>query len=196
PSRRFSLRGVRAEAMEGLRWLYRHRTLGPYVLSTHGWFLVNAVAGATLPLFALRTIGLSPFGLGLALAAGGAGGLLGARFGVGRVVIASIVGNGLAWAVIASGWDGWSGWLVFGAGQFLLGLSMGTANPNEMGFLQSITPDHLQGRSNATRRSINRSMIVIGAPLGGLLADAVGYRAPLYGAAVGFGLVASSLAIS
>jgi MFS family permease len=204
PSRRFSLRGVRDEAVEGLRWIYRHRILGPYVLSTHGWFLVNAVAGATLPLFALRTIGLSPFGLGLALAAGGAGGLLGAlsattlgaRFGVGRVVIASIVGNGLAWAVIASGWHGWSGWLVFGAGQFLLGLSMGTANPNEMGFLQSITPDHLQGRSNATRRSINRSMIVIGAPLGGLLADAVGYRPVLYAAAVGFGLVSASLAIS
>jgi predicted MFS family arabinose efflux permease len=62
--------------------------------------------------------------------------------------------------------------------------------------MQSITPDHLQGRSNATRRSINRTMIVIGAPLGGVLADAVGYRATLYGAAVGFGLVASSLAIS
>ncbi|HJQ00639.1 MAG TPA: MFS transporter [Jatrophihabitans sp.] len=204
PSRRFSLRGVRDEAIEGLRWVYRHRTLGPYVLSTHGWFLVNAIAGATLPLFALQTIGLSPFGLGLALAAAGVGGLLGAlsaaavgaRFGVGRVVIASIVGNGLAWAVIASGWHGWNGWVVFGIGQFLLGLTMGTANANEMGYLQSITPDQLQGRSNATRRSINRAMIVIGAPLGGLLADVVGYRPMLYAAAAGFGLVSASLAIS
>jgi MFS family permease len=204
PSRRFSLRGVRGEAVEGLRWLYRHRTLGPYVLSTHGWFLVNAVAGATLPVFALRTLGLSPFGLGLALAAGGAGGLLGAlnatalgaRFGAGRTVIASIVGNGMAWALIASGWHGWVGWVVFGVGEFLLGLTMGTANANEMGYMQSITPDHLQGRSNATRRSINRAMIVIGAPLGGVLADAVGYRPTLYAAAVGFGLVSASLAMS
>jgi MFS family permease len=204
PSRRFSLRGVRGEAVEGLRWVYRHRTLGPYVLSTHGWFLVNAVAGATLPLFALRTIGLSPFGLGLALAAAGAGGLLGAlsatalgaRFGAGHIVIASILGNGTAWALIASAWHGWGGWIVFGAGEFLLGLTMGTANANEMGYLQSITPDHLQGRSNATRRSINRAMIVIGAPLGGLLADAVGYRPMLYAAAVGFGLVSASLGVS
>jgi MFS family permease len=199
-----SLRGVRGEAVEGLRWIYRHRTLGPYVLSTHGWFLVNAIAGATLPLFALRTIGLSPFGLGLALAAGGAGGLLGAlsatglgaRFGAGRIVIASIVGNGMAWALIASSWQGWGGWIVFGVGEFLLGLTMGTANANEMGYMQSITPDHLQGRSNATRRSINRAMIVVGAPLGGVLADAVGYRPTLYAAAVGFGLVSASLAIS
>ncbi|HEV7656554.1 MAG TPA: MFS transporter [Mycobacteriales bacterium] len=204
PSRRFSLRGVRGEAVEGLRWLYRHRTLGPYALSAHGWFLVNAVAGATLPLFALRTLDLSPFGFGLALAAGGAGGLLGAlsatalgaRFGAGRIVIASIVGNGMAWAVIASGGPGGGGWVVFGVGEFLLGVTMGTANANEMGYGQSITPDHLQGRSNATRRSINRAMIVIGAPLGGVLADAVGYRPVLYAAAVGFGLVSASLALS
>ena len=204
PSRRFSLRGVRGEAVEGLRWIYRHRTLGPYVLSTHGWFLVNAIASTTLPVFALRTVGLSPLGLGLALAAAGVGGLLGAlsstalgaRFGAGRIVIASILGNGMAWAVIASGWHGWGGWIVFGIGEFLLGLTMGTANANEMGYMQSITPDHLQGRSNATRRSINRAMIVIGAPLGGVLADAVGYRPMLYTAAVGFGVVAASLAIT
>jgi MFS family permease len=204
PSRRFSLRGVGGDAVEGLRWVYRHRMLGPYVLSTHGWFLVNAVAGATLPLFALRTIGLSPFGLGLALSAAGAGGLLGAlsatalgaRFGAGRIVIASIAGDGAAWALIASGWHGWVGWGVFGAGQFLLGLAMGTANANEMGYMQSITPDHLQGRSNATRRSVNRAMIVIGAPLGGVLADAVGYRPMLYAAAAGFGLVSICLAAS
>jgi MFS family permease len=204
PSRRFSLRGVRGEAAIGLRWLYRHRTLGPQALSTHGWFLVNAVASATLPLFALRTLSLSPFGLGLALAAGGAGGLLGAlgapalgaRFGAGPVVIASFAGNGLAWAVIASGSSGWGGWIVFGVGEFLLGLTMGTANANEMGYLQSITPDHLQGRSNATRRSVNRAMIVLGAPVGGLLADAVGYRLMLYAAAMGFVLVSAGLALS
>jgi MFS family permease len=102
----------------------------------------------------------------------------------------------MAWALIASSCHGWGGWVVFGVGEFLLGLTMGTANANEMGYMQSITPDHLQGRSNATRRSINRAMIVVGAPLGGVLADAVGYRPTLYGAAVGFGLVSASLAIS
>ena len=73
---------------------------------------------------------------------------------------------------------------------------MGTANANEMGYLQASTPDHLQGRSNATRRSVNRAMIVLGAPTGGLLADAVGYRPMLYAAATGFGLVSASLALS
>jgi hypothetical protein len=53
-----------------------------------------------------------------------------------------------------------------GAGQFLPGLSMGAENANEMGYRQTVTPDRLQGRMNATMRSINRSMIVIGAPSG------------------------------
>jgi hypothetical protein len=50
------------------------------------------------------------------------------------------------------------------AGLFLLGLTMGSTNANEMGYSQSITPDHMQGRTNAARRSTNRAMIVIGAP--------------------------------
>ena len=102
----------------------------------------------------------------------------------------------MAWALIASSWQGWGGWIVFGVGEFLLGLTMGTANANEMGYTQSITPDHLQGRSNATRRSLNRAMVVIGAPLGGVLADAVGYRPMLYAAAAGFAVVSTCLAIS
>ena len=204
PSRRLSLRGVGGEAAEGLRWLYRHRTLGPYVLSTHGWFVVNAVGNVTVPLFALRAIDLSPFGYGLALAAAGTGGLLGAlsapalghRYGAGRVVIASHLGNGLAFATMAASGAGWGGWIVFGAGQFLLGTTMGTSNSNEMGYLQSVTPDHLQGRSNATRRSANRAMIVVGAPLGGVLADAVGYRVMLVAVAAGFAVVSAVLALS
>ena len=75
---------------------------------------------------------------------------------------------------------------MFGAGQFLLGLSMGAENANEMGYRQSVTPDRLQGRMNATMRSVNRAMIVIGAPLGGFLGDRFGYRTMLWTAASGF----------
>jgi hypothetical protein len=204
PSRPLSLRGVRGEAAEGLRWVYRHRTLAPFAITTHAWFLVNSVAGATLPAFALRTVGFSPLGFGLALAVGGVGGLvgalnstrLGARFGVGAVVIGSIVGTGLGWAVIAMGWHAGAGWVVFGAGQFLVGITMGASNANEMAYRQAITPDHLQGRTNATMRSINRAMVVFGAPVGGLLADTVGYRVMLFAAAIGFGVVAAALAAS
>ena len=83
-----------------------------------------------------------------------------------------------------------------GAGQFLLGLSMGTENANEMGYRQTVTPDRLQGRMNATMRSINRSMIVIGAPLGGFLGDRIGYNNMLWIAALGFLAGATTLGLS
>ncbi len=204
PSRRVSLRGVRAEAAQGLRWLYRHRMLRPYALSTHVWFLANAIANTVLAAFALRTVRLSVFGYGVVLAIGGVGGLLGAlastrlgaRFGAGRIVIASMIGNAVGWATIALSSAHWSGWVVFGLGELLLGISMGTGNANEMGYKQSVTPDHLQGRSNATMRSINRSMIVVGAPLGGLLGDVIGFRSMLWIAAGGFLCIAIALSRS
>jgi MFS family permease len=202
--RQLSVRGVRGEAVEGLRWVYQHATLRALAMSTHAWFFFSAVTGATLIPFALRTLHLNAFGLGLALAAAGAGGLLGSlvavrlgmRFGAGRVVIACRAATALAWALVALSPDHLAGWLLFGAGQFILGLSLGAENANEMGYRQTVTPDRLQGRMNATMRSINRAMIVIGAPLGGLLGDKIGYRSMLWIASLGFLAVATTLGLS
>lgn len=201
PGSPVSVRGIPRDAMEGLRWVYTHATLRPLALSTHGWFLCAAVGSAVLPSFALRTLGLSPFGLGLALAAGGVGGLagslaatrLGARYGSGRVVIACRALTAGAWALVALSTASWSGWVLLGAGQLLLGLSLGAENANEMGYRQVVTPDRLQGRMNATMRSINRAMIVIGAPVGGILGDAIGYQPMIWAAAGGFLVVAIAL---
>jgi MFS family permease len=204
PSRPVSVHGIASEAAQGLRWVYGHRTLRPLAMSTHGWFLCSAVTGAVLPLFALRTLGLSPFGFGLAVAAGGAGGLLGSltatrlgvRFGTGRVIIACRALTGISWALMAASPPHWLGWALFSAGQTLLGLSMGAENANELGYRQAVTPDALQGRMNATMRSVNRAMIVVGAPIGGILGDTIGARPMLWTAAGGFIVAATTLALS
>lgn len=201
PTRRVTLRGVRGEAVEGLRWVYRNRTLTPLAIGSHAWWLFFSVVNVIVPPFALRTLGLSAFGFGIALAFGGIGGLvgalgatrLGAHFGVGRVVIASHVGMALAVAAVAVSSGQWVGWIVFGVGELLIGISIGVSNANSMGYRQAITPDHLQGRSNGTMRSINRAMVVVGAPLGGLLADAVGFRFVLWFSVAGFLMVAAAL---
>ena len=205
PTRRGSWRAVVPEALEGLRWVYRHRVIAPYAIATHAWFLCFSAAGAVLAPFALTTLGLGAFRFGVALAVGGVGALvgslvavrLGLRFGVGRVVIVSIAVTAGAWAVTAlSGGPGWSAWVVLSLGQLTLGVSMGVSNANELGYRQAVTPDALQGRSNATMRSINRAMIVVGAPLGGIVADAIGFRPVLWTAAGGFVVVALVLLVS
>jgi len=198
---------LRQEIDEGLRWIYRHRTLAPLAISTHGWFVCNSMVTTVFVPFVLLRLHLTPFELGLALAAAGGTGLLGSlystrlglRWGAGRAVIACRALMPVAWAIVALAPASASHWITVAAlaiGQALYGFAMGAENANEMGYWQAVTPDALQGRMNATRRSVNRGMIVVGAPLGGLLADTIGYRPTLWLAIAGFALVAGYLAVS
>lgn len=114
------------------------------------------------------------------------------RWGAGRVIVASRLLCGVAFAVVALASSG----LLLGIGQFLFGLSLGVENANELGYRQAVTPDRLQGRMNATMRSFNRAMIVIGAPLGGLLAVHIGYRPTIWLASGGILAVSLALACS
>ena len=190
----------------GLRWVYRHRTLTPMAIGTHGWFLFNAVLTTVFVPFALLELRLTAFELGLALAAAGVAGLLGSsvstrlgtRWGVGRTVIACNILMAVGWAVIALVPAGGTVLVivVLAVGQGLYGLGLGLSNANEMGYRQAITPDNLQARMNTTIRSVNRAMIVVGAPLGGFLAVGLGYRLALWIGVGGFVLVVMFLALS
>ena len=195
------------EIAGGMRWVYRHRTLAPLALWTHGWFLFNGMAGAVFAPFALLALHLSPFELGWVLAAGGAASLLGAfaagpigtRLGAGGAIIACHALMPLAWVIIAAA----SVNSAHGAaiamlitGQALFGLALGAENANSLSYRQAVTPDALQSRMNTNMRSINRAMIVFGAPLGGFLADALGYRVILWIVIAGFALVTMLLAAS
>lgn len=61
-----------------------------------------------------------------------------------------------------------------------------------MGYWQAVTPDEMQGRVNATRRSANRTMFVVGSLAGGVLATFLGYR-PAIWVAIGVFVVAVSV---
>ena len=198
---------LRREIGEGLRWVYGHRTLAPFALSTHGWFLFNSVLGTVFTPFVLVGLGLSPCELGVTLAAAGVGGFagslaaarLGLRWGAGRVVIGCRLLDALACATIAVAPATGGHWLtvaILALGQGVYGLALGASNANEMGYRQAVTPDALQSRMNTTMRSLNRAVIVVGAPLGGLIADRLGYRPALWIAVGGFLAVSALLAAS
>nr|WP_198151511.1 MFS transporter [Kibdelosporangium sp. MJ126-NF4]CEL15963.1 major facilitator superfamily MFS_1 [Kibdelosporangium sp. MJ126-NF4]CTQ93887.1 major facilitator superfamily MFS_1 [Kibdelosporangium sp. MJ126-NF4] len=193
---------LKREVREGLRWVYRHEMLAPLALTSHVWFLFNGMVATLFPIIVLRTLGFGEVALGVTFALGGVGGLLGAslstraerQWGVGRAIIAGRWLTPLGYALIPFAGTGISGMVLLGGAQFVFGFSIGLDSPVEMGYRQTITPDRLQGRMNATMRSINRGMIVVGAPLGGLLADTLGVGVALW-IAIG-GLVAQAVAIS
>ncbi len=197
-------RHFRTELTDGLRWVYGHRTLRPLAVWTHGWFLFFAMFTTALTPFVLRELGLSAFGLGLVLASAGVGALIGSSFatrlgtsyGAGRVAVAAWGGNATGMVIVALAPAGGAGGVVVGIGQFVVGVTMGLENANTLGFRQAVTPDGLQGRTNTTMRSVNRAMVVVGAPLGGVLADAVGFRPAIWISAAGIVAVAIALVAS
>lgn len=188
------------EIREGLGCVYGHRMLRPLAASTHGWTLFAAVLGTVYVPYTLLELGFSPFEGGLTLAAAGVGGLIGSglseRWGrrPGIAVPAAWLLDAVGIAVIAVTPVG--GLVVAGAGQFLNGLGLGLSSPVELSYRQAATPDRLQARMNATMRSFNRAAVVIGAPAGGLVANAAGPRFALWIAAAGMATAALVLAAS
>ena len=186
-------RDLRGEVREGLRWVYRHEVLGPLALASHAWFLFTAMVTAAYTVLVLDELRFDAFLFGVTFAVGGVGGLLGAslsgpagrRFGVGPVIVAARWLTPVGYALVPLATSSTTGFLLLCAALFVFFLSATLDGPVEMGYRQSITPDRLMGRMNATTRSVNRGMIVFGALLGGGLADWLGNRPALWIAVVG-----------
>jgi MFS family permease len=198
---------LRDEIRDGVRWVYRGSGLETLAAATHLWFAANAVLGAVLAPYALLTLGLTPLQFGLATAVAGLGGVVGAttssaggrRLGTGGAVIAAHTATtvGVLVMVLAGlGTSGWAATAVLAAGQGCHGFAIGFSNSHEMAYRQALTPDELQARTNTTMRAFNRAVMVVVAPLGGLLAVQVGNRAALAAAAAGFAVVVVWLAAS
>lgn len=198
PPPRAAGRHVGHEIAEGLRYTYRHRTLRPLALSVHVWFLGNSIVMTAFGVFVLRELELAPWAFGVALAAAGVGGfagamiapLLGRRLGAGRAILLGRSLVVLPWACLALaplGAQSGTGAVlaVVAAAQLVYGLSMGIEDANDISYRQAVAPDAIQGRMNATIRTVNRVVFFCGALLSGLLMTLLDYRATL---AIGAGV--------
>lgn len=197
-------KGLATDVVDGVRWAYRRSGLATLAVATHGWFVGNAIVGVVLAPYVLRTLDLSAYQFGAVGAAGGAGAVIGAaittrvgrRLGTGRTIILCHIVTTLGVIVMASAGPKIpvAGTLsVIMVGQGLYGLAMGMSNSHQTSYRQLVTPDELQARTNTTLRSINRAVVVIVAPIAGVLADAWGIRPMLFAAAMTFALVAAGL---
>jgi MFS family permease len=138
---------------------------------------------AVFVLYLTRELSLQPAAIGLIFAMSGPGALLGSllageiarRAGLGRAIVGSMVLGGLANLLIP---------LARGPQPLVVAMLMvaaffrGVADPvyniNQVSLRQAITPDHLQGRMNASMRFIVWGTIPIGALLGGALGQLFG----------------------
>jgi MFS family permease len=194
PTSGASGRGVLAEIGEGLRLVLGNPLLRPIAGCTGSSNLFSAAIQAVFVLYLTRELGIAPTVLGLIVGAGGVGALLGAtlaqpaarRFGVGPTIVWPITLGSGAWLVLPLAGEVPTATVPLLMVAYAILLGGGTIyNVSQVSLRQAITPDHLQGRMNATMRFIVWGTMPIGALLGGALGEAIGLRTTLIVAALG-----------
>jgi MFS family permease len=183
------------EIREGLRVVMRDPVLRGLTWGTMGLAAMWGVFGATWLLFVTGDLGLDPATVGVVAALGGFGSLLGAllaervtrRFGVGRVVVVSLLAAALGNLLIPLAPAGVPlvavGFLI---GQQLIGDTAVTVfDVTEVSVRQARVGDRQLGRVNATVRVAMVLAQLAGTVLGGVLGDVIGLRAAAFLAPVG-----------
>jgi MFS family permease len=196
-------RSMRTEIAEGLRYFVRDRNLRAIGASVT---LVNfgaQITGSIFLVFIVRDLGLSPEAIGLTFSVGSIGLIAGAfgatwtarRIGIGPSLIVAVLliaiplyvypfvpRDGAVPILIAAG-------IVTGIGVMLI-------NVNAVSLRQSLTPDELQGRVNASGRWIAWASIPLGALVGGILASTIDLRPTIFVSAVAASLAFLPLVFS
>ena len=196
-------RSVGREIAEGLRTVWRNRTLRALVWAIGLWQVLRHAFVATVVIFGARVLGFSAGHVGLLFMASGVGSLMASavterlnrRYGMGPTMLWGIAGTGAAWLVIAASMGPpWAASLLFGGGLFFLDLTTMIFFINYLSLRQAATPDHLLGRVTATMICLTVATAPLGAVAGGWIADHIGLRAAMGFAGAGALLLAPLVA--
>jgi MFS family permease len=203
---RLSLRELIAGMRPGIAFVAHHPILRPLALAIG---LSNAAWAAELALYVLylaRGLGLSPALIGLTLAAGGPGALVGSalagrvqrRIGVSGAVIGGLSVFALAALLIpfAPGHDPAVAVPLLMVAAFGMPAGGQVCAVNVLTTRQLLSPEPLLGRVNASFRFAGLGVSPLGALLGGVLGAAVGLRAALLVAVGGMLLAPLIVAVS
>jgi MFS family permease len=183
---------LREEIGEGLRFVLWHPLLRPIVIFVGVSNLFVNMLFAIYLVYAVRELDLSAPTIGLIFSLGNIGSLVGALtatrlartagIGPGLIVTATVGAFGLLLIPLASG-----GLVIpfLVVASMLWGFFVLNYYVNAISLIQAITPDHLLGRTNASRRFLVQGVIPFGALLGGLLGTSLGLRTTVAIGAVG-----------
>ena len=183
--------------VEGIRWLVAHPPMRTLALTIFTFNITYGAAWSVLVLYAGDRLGMDEVGFGLlttAVAVGGAVGLLSYGRLERRFSLADIMRVGLlietcthlVLALTTSPAIALATLVVFGAHAFVWGTTSTVVR-------QRAVPDELLGRVTGVYRVAIVGGLVVGTPIGGLLASAYGITAPFWFAFAGSALLVAVL---
>jgi predicted MFS family arabinose efflux permease len=183
---------VLADIAEGVRWVLHHAAVRTLVLTILIFNVTFGAAWSVLVLYATQRLGLGAVGFGLITTVGAVGGLVGiasygwltARISLGNLLRVGLVIETLthlALALTTTAWVALLVFFVFGAHAFVWGATSVTVR-------QRAVPMELQGRVGSVNLVGVYAGLVVGAGIGGLLAQHYGVTAPFWFAFFGSAL--------
>jgi MFS family permease len=187
--------GLRAEMAEGIRWLVAHPPMRTLALTIFTFNVTYGAAWSVLVLYAGERLGMNEVGFGLLTTAVAIGGVIGTvsygrlerRFSLADIMRVGLLietGTHLVLALTDSAAVALGTLVVFGMHAFVWGTTSTVVR-------QRAVPDAVLGRVTGVYRVAIVGGLVIGTPIGGLLAGAFGITAPFW-----FGFVGSALLVA
>ena len=179
---------VLKEIADGLRLVFRNRTLFALAWLAALWQFLHHMQVAVLILFATRELGLSAGAIGVVYMFGGLGCVIAAasaerltaRLGIGPVIVHGLILTALAWQAFGLiGGPVWAATMLLGAAMLLFDFGGVLYGINYLALRQAITPDRMMGRMTATMRFLTVAMAPLGSLVGGALATGIGTRGTL-----------------
>lgn len=185
----------RADMAEGIRWLVAHPPMRTLALTILTFNVTYGAAWAVLVLYAVERLGMNEIGFGLLTSAVAVGGVVGMvsygslerRFSLADIMRVGLLIETLthlSLALTTSPEVALATMVVFGAHAFVWGTTSTVVR-------QRAVPDELLGRVTGVYRVAIVGGLVIGIPLGGLLAGTFGITAPFW-----FGFAGSALLVA
>jgi len=178
------------EMREGIQFVLTDKLLRSIVKCTATMNFFGSLMGSAFTIYTVRELRLTPAVLGLVLATGSIGALLGAV--TCQTVTRSLgLGNTMALAAFLAGLSN-LGIPLAGCvlplltvpclviGYFIHNCTMLFYDINQISLRQSMAPAYIQGRLNATVRFIVCGVLPLGALTGGLLSELVSLQATLW----------------
>lgn len=193
------------EAKEGLRVVWRDRTLRALVACVTTIRFAGGAFGALYMLYAVRDLRLSPAVAGIVAGFGGLGSLGGSmlakpalrRFGAKPVLIMGFGLGGAFQGLVPLAHGAPLRAIAFLLTAQIVGDGLMTiAWVNDVSLRQQLVPDRLLGRISATANVLGVLAMPVGALTGGIIGQVISPRASLAVSAMGFSLAALWVAVA
>lgn len=180
---------IHRDVMEGARWLWNHAPLRTLALTLLSFNVTFGAAWAVMVLYATERLGLGEIGFGLLTTMGALGGLLGtiaygrleARFSLADIMRGGLIIETLTHLTLALTTTPWVAMTIL----FLFGGHEYVWNTTAVTIRQRAVPDEFQGRVGSVSTLASMAGLVIGAPIGGYIANRWGLAGPFWFAFAG-----------